>query len=272
MTRDDGGRRTFASFYDWYDGPEHRTLQFGLYRKLAEEAGDPVLELSCGTGLITLDLARRGHEITGLDVSSDMLKVAARKLEDEPEEVRERVALVEGDMSEFDLGRRFSLVLIPTNSFCHLTSMEAQRACLGCVRKHLRHGGTLVIEEKHYPPAQLARLQGQRGVVRQWKSGVNPETGRFTTFSSALRYIDVASQTICERTFIDETQPDGTVRRFVRPERDGYSWDHRHYFNRFELQLLIEGAGFQAEHLWGSHRSEPFTADSESMIFVARRT
>jgi ubiquinone/menaquinone biosynthesis C-methylase UbiE len=272
MTKSNDAQRTFASFYDWYDGPEHRTLQFELYGKLAQEAGGPVLELSCGTGLITLDLARHGHEITGLDVSSDMLNVAARKLEDEPEEVRECVALMEGDMSEFELGQRFSLVLIPTNSFCHLTSLEKQRACLGCVREHLRPDGMLVIEERHYPPSQLARLQGQRGVVRQWKSGVNPATGLFTTFNSALRYIDVASQTICERTFIDESQSDGTVRRFVRPEAEGYSWDHRHYFNRFELQLLIESAGFRLEHLWGGHRREPFTADSESMVFVARRT
>ena len=59
---------TFASFYDFYDAAEFRRAQLGMYRDLAVQAGGEVLELACGTGIITLELARAAgshHDLRG---------------------------------------------------------------------------------------------------------------------------------------------------------------------------------------------------------------
>ena len=53
-----------------------------FYLELAREYGGPVLELGCGTGRITLPLARQGVDVTGMDASRAMLEVLRAKLAD----------------------------------------------------------------------------------------------------------------------------------------------------------------------------------------------
>ena len=51
-----------------------------FYRRLAESAGGPVLELACGTGRVAIALAEAGNDVVGLDLSEPMLRVAERAL------------------------------------------------------------------------------------------------------------------------------------------------------------------------------------------------
>src|SRR5689334_10632334 len=96
----------------------------------ARAAKGPVLELGCGTGRVLLPIARAGVEVTGLDRSRPMLDKARANLARENEAVRARVHLHEGDMRDFDLGRRFALVLAPFRSFQHLVEIDDQLAAL----------------------------------------------------------------------------------------------------------------------------------------------
>ena len=68
-----------------------RDAEIPFFVKQAQLAGGPVLEVACGTGRITLPIARAGLDVTGLDVSRPMLELARRKAEAE----RLRVAWVE---------------------------------------------------------------------------------------------------------------------------------------------------------------------------------
>ena len=151
MSRDDV---TFASFYDFYDGPEHRRQQLAMYRAVTGEAGRGILELACGTGIITIDLARTGSDVTGLDISETMLAIAGRKVAELPPPARSRVRLVKADMARFDLTRRFAMVFIADNSFRELPTRKDLLACLRCIRWHLRGGGRLLITERRLRPEQ----------------------------------------------------------------------------------------------------------------------
>src|SRR3954469_20597150 len=71
-----------------------------LYRDLARQTGGPILELACGTGRLTIPLARDGHEVVGLDASRAMLRTTQAKAEAEDL----GVTVVQGDMRAFDLG------------------------------------------------------------------------------------------------------------------------------------------------------------------------
>src|SRR5690349_1365367 len=82
-----------------------------FYGNLAVAANGPVLELGAGTGRITLELARRGVNVTALDSSSDMLARLSNKLVDLDESARTLVSAVEGDMRSFQVSQRFSLVV-----------------------------------------------------------------------------------------------------------------------------------------------------------------
>ena len=86
----------------------------------AQALGGPLLELGCGTGRLTLPLARAGHRIVGIDTAPHMLARCRTKLEAEPGPVRDRVTLVEADMTSFDLNEGFAQIHCPFGSFHHL--------------------------------------------------------------------------------------------------------------------------------------------------------
>lgn len=115
-----------------------------FYLALAREAaahGRAVLELACGTGRVTLPIAREGIEIVGLDNAAAMLAVARRKAAAEDLDV----TWVEADMRDFDLGRSFGLIIIPYRSFLHLLTDAGQAACLAAGYRHLMPGGRFAL-------------------------------------------------------------------------------------------------------------------------------
>jgi len=259
---------TFASFYDFYDDPEYRQDEIQMYRDLASEVGDSVLELACGTGLITIELARTGLHVTGLDISPDMLQVAQKKVLQEDPDVRSRISLVEADMKDFKLDDMFDGAFIPNNSLGYLTALADQKTCLQAIHEHLNPQGLMVIEERNYTPSILMGMLQRRAAITVHRAAVNPATGKYTTYNSIIHNIDFVTQTIYSRQFIDEIQDDGTVKRYIRG--DG-GVGRAHYFNQFELRLLIEQAGFVVKALYGGNAKETLTTESYSMIFVAEK-
>jgi SAM-dependent methyltransferase len=110
-----------------------------FYRHVCAGAGE-VLELGCGSGRVLVELCRAGLTMTGLDLDPAKLARAGAELS------REGLAgatLVEGDMADFALGRRFDRVIIPYNALCALPSDEAVLGCLASVARHLAPGGRL---------------------------------------------------------------------------------------------------------------------------------
>ena len=71
-----------------------------------------MLELCCGTGRVAIPLARRGFSVTGIDISESMLGRFRENLGREEPAVAERISLARGDISNFDLGKRFALIIV----------------------------------------------------------------------------------------------------------------------------------------------------------------
>ena len=149
--------------YNAYRSAELAELYDAVYADCADIAfwqtvvpavnAGPLLELGCGTGRVLLPLARTGHEVVGIDLSEPMLARGRTKLKEEPPVVRGRVTLLEGDMTSFDLGRRFAQIYCAFGSFHHLRTVEEQLACLERCRTHLLPGGTLVLDLINPDPA-----------------------------------------------------------------------------------------------------------------------
>jgi ubiquinone/menaquinone biosynthesis C-methylase UbiE len=51
----------------------------GFYAALAQETGDPVLEIACGTGRVSIPIARMGLAVMGVDIVPGMLDLARHK-------------------------------------------------------------------------------------------------------------------------------------------------------------------------------------------------
>jgi len=114
--------------------------------------GGSLLELACGSGRITLPLLDAGWtDLTGLDFSPRMLelldeRLAARKLEGKPAEMR----TVHGDMTDFDLGRTFDVIVLAATAVWNIDA-EGRAKLFGCVRKHLNPGGVFVFTAMAVP-------------------------------------------------------------------------------------------------------------------------
>ena len=112
-----------------------------VWRELADERGDPVLDLGCGSGRVALDLAGRGHAVTGLDSERALVEELGRR-------ARARglvVDCVTADARSFSLPRRFALAIAPMQVAQLLGGADERRRMLDCVRSHLESGGLLAV-------------------------------------------------------------------------------------------------------------------------------
>ncbi|MBW1876986.1 MAG: class I SAM-dependent methyltransferase, partial [Deltaproteobacteria bacterium] len=138
---------------DPYRSPLHYDLEYqdktedvAWYVGLARARGGPVLELGCGNGRITLEIARVGAEVHGIDKNPQMLQDLERKLRAAPEEVRLRVRYVLGDFLELEGPARHPLVILPFNAIHHCHHHREVLRLLHGVRSCLRPKGLFAMD------------------------------------------------------------------------------------------------------------------------------
>ena len=234
----------------------------GFWQALAATAGGPLLELGCGTGRVLLPLARAGHDITGLDLSAEMLERCRARLASEPPQVRDRVRLVAADMTSFHLGRRFAMVTIPFGGFQHLLSVEQQLSCLDRCRAHLLPHGRLVLDLPNTSPAPPSHVaDGAAGEEAGAGLADWTEARRIRWWVTVTGYQRALQCNECEVTY-EIIEAGGGTRRVVETVLLRYVF-------RFELEHLLVRAGFRIVALHGDYDGSPFGDDSPAMIAVA---
>jgi SAM-dependent methyltransferase len=112
-----------------------------VWRQLAEEKGGAVLDLGCGTGRVALDLARRGHAVTGVDSDPDLV----RELQGRARRERLEVDAVVADVRSFSLERRFELAIAPMQVMQLLGGPSGRARALKRAREHLAPAGLLAV-------------------------------------------------------------------------------------------------------------------------------
>ena len=114
-------------------------LDLAGWRELAQAARGPVLDVGAGTGRVTLDLARRGHEVVALDADASLLAA-----------LRERaggllVDTVHADARELDVEQRFPLIIVPMQTLQLLGGSAGRTAFLTRARAHLTDDGIVAM-------------------------------------------------------------------------------------------------------------------------------
>lgn len=130
------------AFYDVMSAVCHRHLDgdAAFYAALAGPPPRTILEAGVGTGRVAWALAERGYEVTGFDRSPDMLAAAERN---RPSGLAARLTV--GDLTTFDFGRRFDLVIAPFYVFNHLHGDAERRAALARLNAHRAEGARIVL-------------------------------------------------------------------------------------------------------------------------------
>lgn len=110
-----------------------------LWRAIADETGGPVLDLGCGTGRVALDLAARGHDVTGVDADPALVRALATRARDRGLRVRAHSL----DARALRLERGFALAIAPMQVVQLLGGPDGRGAMLRSVRSHLEPAGRL---------------------------------------------------------------------------------------------------------------------------------
>ncbi len=236
----------------------HRLDDAAFYVTLARRARGPVLEYGTGNGRIALPIARHGVEVVGVDHSAPMLADFRERLAREPAEVRARVKLVRGDMRRARLRRRFALVVATFNTALHLYTRADVEAFFARVREHLAPRGRFVVDLSVPDAEMLARAPGRPYHAPRFR---HPTDGRIVKNTERFEY-DAARQIL----FVSmEFEPMGDPSaRWVTP------FAHRQFFPQ-EWEALLHYNGFEVERVDGDYSGGKLTADSDVMVWHARR-
>lgn len=217
-----------------------------FWQYCAEKYGDPILDLCCGNGRITIPLADLGFEIVGVDVNRDFIASAQHRLKKMADTSRKlKVSFHVGDIVNLELSRAFRLAIMPDWSFQVLLTQEDQLSFLRRLREHLVRGGAFAFN-------LFIPFHRQRGLIE--KDGLYEWPPDPSYHSGAPRSYDLVSQ----------------IERLV--ESNVHPIKIRHT-NLSELKLLFRLTGFEIVELYGDVDSRPFTGNTDNdYTIVARRT
>jgi len=243
----------FARLYDWEH--DRYLLDVDVHLGFARRFGGPVLELACGTGRLLGPLARAGFAVTGVDSSPAMLQRARDRMS----RLGVEATLVEQRLEALDLPTQFRTIILGLDSFGLLIKRDDQLGVLRAARAHATHDGRLILDVSN------GNLRGSSEPPEELLHDLtlpDPETGRPIT-KFILRRARPSEQLDELLFFYDEQDERGYLRRTSVELR-------LRWFTRFELELLLQNAGWQVEELYGNYNMEPYGADSDRILIVAR--
>ncbi len=223
-----------------------------FWSRLAAQSGDPVLELGCGTGRVLLPLAQAGYHTIGLDHNLSMLKFLNARI---GPQTQPAPMLCASDISRFTLAEHFPLVILPCNTFSTLDE-DHRKACLGCIRRHLRSGGIFAVS---VPNPQILLRSPARSAAEVEDEFIHPQTGNPVQVTSSWRR---TKHTFNVTWIYDHLLPDGTVERMTV--------ETAHQMIPADAYLEdIRGAGLIVTEIYGDFDRSGYTANSPHMIILA---
>ncbi|MFC6259666.1 class I SAM-dependent DNA methyltransferase [Levilactobacillus fujinensis] len=135
--------QSFAELYDELFDPAmyDQWLDF-VAARVAPTSGS-LLDLACGSGRLGVLLAKAGYDVSGLDLSEDMLALAAKHAEED----HVIMPLIAGNMLDLSgLESTFQTVTCFADSFCYLTDLDEVTQAFTQVRDHLNVGGKFLFD------------------------------------------------------------------------------------------------------------------------------
>jgi SAM-dependent methyltransferase len=223
-----------------------------FWLELAAQAGDPVLELGCGTGRVLIPLAQAGHRAIGLDHDPAMLKFLQANI---GLQIKPAPMIIVADISEFNLAAQFSLVILPCNTFSTLRDSK-RLACLECIRKHLNSRGVFAVS---MPNPELLKNLHERAESEVEDEFTHPQTGNPVQVSSSWQR---TKHTFNVTWIYDQLLPDGKVERLTA--------ETVHQIIPADTYLAeIRSAGIKITSIYGDFDRSAYRGDSPYLICLA---
>ena len=236
---------------DIYDAMNIDLADLPFYQRwLPKRKEARILELCCGTGRLTLPIAKEGYDITGVDFTASMLERARAKAAQEGL----NVSFIQADIRVLDLSKKYDLIFIPFNSIHHLYQNDDLAKTLQVVKDHLQEGGLFMLDCFN-PDLQLI-VEGEKEQKEIAK--YTTDDGRKVLIKQVMRYETHSQITRIARHYIINGEFDSIQKL-----------DMRMFFPK-ELDAYLEWQGFKVLHKFGDFQEQPFTDSSAKQIFICQ--
>jgi len=235
-----------AFWHSWPDDPERCSREMdGVMALLELEPGDAVLDLCCGQGRHSVELAKRGLKVTGLDLSESLLDEARQAAVDAGVEVR----FVRRDMRDIPFSAEFDAVICMFTAFGYLETDEEDQKVICAAAGALKPGGALLLDLANHDANHRAGLRDGCREWREAKGGYALIEHRMCLHPRAW-HVDV----IC----LDKA----TERRYTLKIR-AYTAD--------EAERMMHAAGLSGVGVCGGLDGRELTAEASRLIVTARK-
>jgi SAM-dependent methyltransferase len=241
---------SIASLYDTYVTADYDVPFFVAEVRRVQ---GPVLELTSGTGRLSVPLVEAGANLTCVDCSQGMLDVLSSKLADRGLQADVCCA----DLCHLDLTPRFELAILPFQSFMEIVGEQRQRGALAAVHTCLKPGGRFICT-LHNPAVRRTQVDGTLRLV-----------GRFPLKGGDLVVsgFEQGGQPVVARLqFFEFFAPDGILvwKRLLAMEFE--------FVEHEAFEKMARDAGFQVVQFYGDYKRGRFdAAGSPVMIFVLEK-
>ncbi|MGB5962197.1 MAG: class I SAM-dependent methyltransferase [Coleofasciculaceae cyanobacterium] len=214
-----------------------------------------ILELGCGTGTLASLLVKERYNVCGVDLSASMLQQASDQLFQLPQELKERLNFLQGDLRTICLGQQFDAIISVFHVFSYQISNEDLAAAFATVKRHLKPGGVFIFD-CWYGPAVLS----DRPSIKIKR--LEDQESKITRIAEPIAYpnlnlVDVNYQVLIENkntSTIEELKETHRMRYLFQPEIEKLLTDEN-------LQLICSGE-------WMTNREIGF--DTWGVYFVIR--
>jgi ubiquinone/menaquinone biosynthesis C-methylase UbiE len=259
------GWDTYAPFYDWENAQTLGRRDVPFWRRIASTAGGSVLELGCGTGRVSVPLAKAGVDLVGVDRSAPMLERARQRVARAwrnpqsairtPQSALRSPHFVRADIRDLPFATRsFPMVLAPYGILQSLIRPRDLTATLTSVARVIEPGGTFGIDLVPDVPQwreyrNRVQLRGESNGTRLTlvESVVQDRRRHLTMFEQ--RYIEQRADEVREHRF------DLTFRTLSVPA----------------MSRQLERAGFSVAAVLGDYRGRPWDDRADVWIILAKR-
>ncbi|MBQ2472783.1 class I SAM-dependent DNA methyltransferase [Lachnospira pectinoschiza] len=242
----------FAYVYDEYMDnipyDEWGQYMIGLLKELGVKAGDSVVDLGCGTGTVTRMLEKEGYDIVGIDMSEDMLAIAAERIEESGQDILYSCQ----DMREFELPFKVDAFTSIGDSMNYITSKEDLESVFKCVAENINDGGVFVFD--------LKTIHFFRDILADNTYAENRDESAFIWDNY---YND------------DDKNNEYDLAVFVMNEDGSFNrYEEQHFQHGFELEEVKEAAanaGLSVLALYDAFSKDAPKPDSERVYFVLQK-
>jgi ubiquinone/menaquinone biosynthesis C-methylase UbiE len=250
------GWDAYAPFYDWENAQTLGRRDVPFWRRVASAARGPVLELGCGTGRVSVPLARAGIALVGIDRSAPMLDRAHQRItKSRSHQLTTSLRLVRGDIRQLPFeDQTFAMVLAPYGILQSLIRPRDLTATLASVARVIAPGGTFGVDlvpdvPKWREYENSVQLRGRSGDAQLTliESVRQDPARRLTTFEQ--RYVERRGGRTQEHQF------DLTFRTLTVPQ----------------MTRQLERAGFAVDAVLGDYRGRPWDERADVWIMMAKK-